>query len=65
MKVKHILILYLIGFLISIIGAQLKIMHWVGGSALLAISSLVKTIAVLLGIWKVFTIDRFKEFLNS
>jgi len=65
MKVKHIIIIFLIGIVFMTFGALFKIMHWPGGSMIITISSTLKVIAGLLAIWKVLTMDKFKEFLNS
>lgn len=48
-----------------IIGALFKILHWPGSVMLIIISTALKVIAGLLAIWKLFTVGKFKEFLNS
>lgn len=65
MKVKHIIAVYLFGMLIIIIGSLFKIQHWPYGSELLTAGSAIETVALLLGIWKVLTNKKFKDFLNS
>ncbi len=40
-------------------------MHWPGSVMLIVISTALKVIAGLLAIWKLFILDKFKEFLNS
>lgn len=65
MKIKHILIVFLFGLILTLIGAQFKIMHWPGASILILSSSIIKIIAVILAIWKVLTVEKFKDFLNS
>ena len=65
MKIKHILILFLIGIIVSLIGMQFKIMHWPGADKLLLSSSVIKAIALILAIWKVLTVEKFRDFLNS
>lgn len=65
MKVKHILVLFLIAYIIMTIGALLKIMHWTYGDELITFSTILKVIAALTAIWKVFTIQSFKVFLNK
>lgn len=64
MKVKHILALFLIAYIAMTIGALLKIMHWPYGNELITFSTVLKVIAALLAIWKVFTMQGFKDFLN-
>jgi len=65
MKVKHILVLFLIAYIIMTIGALLKIMHWAYGDELITFSTILKVIAALTAIWKVFTIQSFRDFLNK
>lgn len=65
MKVKHILILFLISYILVGIGGIFKIMHWPLASILIVVSGSVKLIAVALAIWKIGTTDRFNEFLNA
>ena len=65
MKVKHIIVLFLLGMFITIIGALFKIQHWPYGSEILTVGSLTEGLAMLLGIWKLLTTKKFKEFLNS
>lgn len=65
MKVKHIIIILLISIIFSVIGALFKIQHWPYGGELLTIGSGLRVIALILGIWKVLTNRKFKDFLNS
>ncbi len=65
MKVKHILALYLLGVFIIIFGALFKIQHWPYGAEILSAGSFTEGLAVLLGIWKLLTTQKFKDFLNS
>ena len=69
MKVKYILIYYLIGMLFITIGALIKIMHHaifgLSGSVFLTIGSIIQSVAILLGIYKLLTSKKFKDFLNS
>ena len=69
MKVKYIIIFYLIGVIFITIGALAKILHYpilgLSGSVFLTIGSSIETIAILLGIWKLLTTKKFKDFLNS
>lgn len=65
MKVKHIIVIFIIGIIIMTFGSLFKIMHWPGGNQMIMISSGLKVIAGILAVWKVLTMDKFKEFLNS
>ena len=68
MKIKHVLIIFVIGFLISIIGAIFKITHWsfgsISGNIMIAIGSIIETVGIILMLYKLFTSPKFKEFLN-
>lgn len=56
MKTKHALIIFLIGFLINIVGAFFKITHWnfgpFTGNIILTIGSIFQTLGVLLLLYK-------------
>ena len=64
MKIKHILALFIFGFLLTIIGALFKIMHWPNASDLLISGTLVKVLCGILLITKLLKSDKFKDFLN-
>jgi len=64
MKVKHIIALFILGFLFTIVGALFKIMHWQFAPEVLIAGTITKVIAGLLAIWKLLSSNRFKEFLN-
>lgn len=65
MKVKHIIALFLVGVVLMIAGTFIKIMHWPGGAMILLFATIIKVIAGLLAIWKVLSMKKFKDFLNS
>ncbi|PTX58750.1 hypothetical protein C8N46_11258 [Kordia periserrulae] len=65
MKVKHIIAIFLLGILITIVGSLFKIQHWPYGGELLTVGSLTESLAILLGIWKLFSTKKFQDFLNS
>jgi hypothetical protein len=64
MKIKHILIIYILGFIFLTLGALLKILHYQYGPELLTIGTSLNILAGFLFIIKIFTSDKFKEFLN-
>ncbi len=64
MKIKHLLIFIIFGFIFTVIGALFKIQHWPYASEILTIGTLIKVIFGILLIWKILTTDKFKEFLN-
>ncbi|MFC4633680.1 gliding motility protein GldL [Dokdonia ponticola] len=65
MKVKHILALFLITFIIMTIGTLFKIMHWPYGNEFIILATIIKVIVGILAIWKLFTMQGFKDFLNK
>ena len=65
MKFKYILIVLLIGLLLTLSGSLFKIMHWPGAHKMLLVGSFVKITAIILAIWKILTLEKWKEILNS
>lgn len=65
MTARGAIILLLIGFAFSIIGALFKIQHWPYAGPLLVASSLIQSIAVLVLAVKVSRYPGFKDFLDS
>ena len=64
MKVKHLLVFIIIGFIFTIIGSLFKIQHWPYANEILVIGTLLKVVFGILLIIKILTTDKFKEFLN-
>jgi hypothetical protein len=64
MKIKHLLVVIIIGFIWTIIGTLFKIQHWPYASEILVIGTLIKVIFGILLIWKILSTDKFKDFLN-
>ncbi len=69
MKTKHTLIIIAIGFILTIVGALLKIMHFeigfVTGNLLLVVGMNCKIFGGILFLYKLFTHPKFKDFLNQ
>lgn len=65
MKVKHIVAIFLLAYILEVLGVHFKIMHLTGAPQLFNASTTLKIIAALLGIWKLFTIKDFSNFLNK
>lgn len=65
MKVKHILTIFILGLICTLLGALFKILHWQFAPELLTAGTFLQVIAGILGIWKLFTTKEFKEFLNK
>lgn len=64
MKIKHILVLFILGFILTVIGALFKVMHWPNASMLLIFGALTKVFSGILLIIKLIQTDKFKDFLN-
>lgn len=65
MKVKHILALFILGLICTVLGALFKVMHWQFAPELLAGGTFLQVISGFFGIWKLFTAKEFKKFLNK
>jgi hypothetical protein len=65
MKVKHILVLLILGSTGAVLGALFKIQHWPGASVILMVSILLEVLGGILAVWKLLTIKDFTDFLNK
>jgi uncharacterized membrane protein len=65
MKYKHILIAFVLGCIITIIGALFKILHWPGASFIMTIGMLCEALAGLMLIIKIFKDQNPNGFLNK
>lgn len=64
MKTKHTFLILIIGFLLNIIGAFLKIVHFPNANLFLTIGSIIEVIGVLCILYKLFTYPKFRDFMN-
>jgi len=65
MKVKHAIILLVLGFCLDIAGAVMKILHWQGADLMLVVALIIKVIGALVLVNKILTYAKFKDFLNG
>lgn len=69
MKAKYAIVIFLVGFLINLLGAWLKITHislgLLNGNICLTIGSVIQGLGILLIVFKVLTNKGFKDFLNK
>ncbi len=69
MKIKHTILIFVIGFLITLIGTLFKITHWHFGwlseNVLLTVGMILEITGGLLFLYKLFTRDKSKNFFNS
>lgn len=63
MKTKYIIVLFIVGILVMIIGNLFKIMHWPHASSIIIAATFIQILAAVLAIWKVLTGKN--NFLNS
>jgi len=64
MKLKHAIILLVLGYCFDFIGALQKIMHTQYADSLLIIGMTLKVAGALLFLYKIFTNPKTKDFLN-
>ena len=65
MKVKHIIILFLLGYILELLGGYFKIMQLMGAQEVFTVAISLKVVAAVLGIWKMFTIKNSNDILNA
>jgi hypothetical protein len=65
MKFKHILAILLLGFALTILGAWGKLVYQTWASTLITIGSFTQILAFLLGIYKLFSSKKYRDFLDS
>jgi len=65
MKVKHIIVIFLLGVIFVILGSLFKINHWPGAAKILLVGMILEILGLILVIWKVLTTEKFKDFLNQ
>lgn len=65
MKLKHGVILLIVGFIVSCIGALAKIMHWPMANAVLICSTIFQVIGLIIILIKLIAHPKIKAFLNT
>jgi gliding motility-associated GldL-like protein len=69
MKNKYILVLFLVGVIITFLGALFKITHWefngITGNMLITVGLLTKALAALIFIIKLLGSKKVNEFLDK
>lgn len=65
MKYWHILILFLVGLTITIVGALFKILHWPGAALMLMFGMGLKAFSILLLIVKIILNRKSSHILNK
>lgn len=65
MKVKHIIVVFILGVIFVILGSLFKINHWAGAAKLLFAGMILEILGLVMVVWKLFSTEKFKDFLNS
>ena len=64
MKIKHAILLLILGYCCDFAGALFKILHMMYADPLLVVGMILKVAGLLLLAYKLFTHPKAKEFLN-
>ena len=64
MKLKHALILLIVGYCFDFIGALFKLEHWINADNILIAATVLKVSASIIILYKILTHPKAKEFLN-
>ena len=64
MKIKHAVIILVLGVFAGIAGVLFKITHWTGADALLLSAMALETLGLVLLVVKLLARPKIKEFLN-
>lgn len=65
MKVKHAIILLVLGFCLDFFGGVMKILHWQGADLVLIVALISKVVGALILLYKILMYEKLKDFLNS
>jgi hypothetical protein len=65
MKVKHAVLFIVLGFCIRLYGVLQKILHTPAADNVLTVGTVAIIFGFLILLYKLFTSDKFKEFMNS
>ncbi len=64
MKLKHALILLVLGYCVNFVGALLKILHRENADTLFITATFLEILGMLLLLYKILTHPKVKEFLD-
>ena len=65
MKVKHAIVILILGFLLDLVGATFKIEHWPFADVLILSGLALQAAGLILLLWRLMTSTRLKGFMNS
>lgn len=61
MKKIHIVLIFIVGLILNLLGAFFKITHWENGNILLAIGLTLQLVAIVIFLYRLFTSWKFKN----
>lgn len=64
MKVKHLLVIFVLAMIIGAIGSWFRINYWPFGGSIMSFAFLIKLVCVVLFVVKLLSKKKLKEFLN-
>lgn len=64
MTLRHSIVVYLVGVMVDVLGALLKILHLPGADQMLLIGALFQTAGMCMIIFKLLTHPKLKDFLD-
>ena len=65
MKIKHILIVLILGIVLTLAGSLFKILHYAGAEKLLIGGMGLQVVAGIMAIWKLVTSNKTNSFLEK
>lgn len=65
MKIKYIITIILLGFILENLGVHFKLMHLMGAPEIYTAATVLKTLGYVLAIWKVLTTKDFDSIFNK
>ena len=64
MKIKHAILLLILGYCLDLIAAFLKLTHAPNATMVLIVGAILKVAGGLLLLYKILTYPKFRDFLN-
>lgn len=64
MKLKHALVIFVLGYCFDFIGSCFKIMHWKYGDELIIIATVLKVCGAIFFLFRAVSHPKIKAFLN-
>lgn len=65
MKIKYIIIVFLVSIILETLGVYFKMYQLMGALELMQAATALKLLAAVLGVWKLFSVKEFGNFLDK